>query len=391
MFELITKDVHLNQSAPDKTQAIKNIAQALVDAGLVEDGYGEGMLQREQQAATYLDNGIAIPHGTTTTRHLVKKTGVQVFHFPQGVIWGEDGQLAYVAIGIAASSDEHLSLLRQLTRVLGEDGIEEKIKNVKTAEEMINILTGNNDTSSGILIDSSLMSIDVAADDLETLQILNASRLQKASAVNTAFITDIIEQKPTYLGEGVWLSDSLAGNLKNAVAISRPASEFLENDKPVRLLITIAFINDAFDAAVAKLADLIFKQKLATLINSDISSLESFFKGNTDKQVDNDHGLTLTPNTDSITQEFVVLNSHGLHTRPSTVLIKLIKGFNSSITVANLDGSNTPVNAASLMKVVALGAKKGHRLQFVATGDDAQQALDAIGQAMAEGLGEGVE
>jgi phosphocarrier protein FPr len=32
----------------------------------------------------------------------VLKTGVQVFQFPQGVTWGE-GQVAYVAIGIAAA------------------------------------------------------------------------------------------------------------------------------------------------------------------------------------------------------------------------------------------------------------------------------------------------
>jgi phosphocarrier protein FPr len=43
----------------------------------------------------------------------VLKTGVQVYQFPQGVTWGE---VAYVAIGIAASSDEH-GLLRQLTRL----------------------------------------------------------------------------------------------------------------------------------------------------------------------------------------------------------------------------------------------------------------------------------
>ncbi|MCO6523937.1 MAG: fused PTS fructose transporter subunit IIA/HPr protein [Candidatus Schmidhempelia sp.] len=391
MFELITKDVHLNQSAPDKTQAIKNIAQALVDAGLVEDGYSEGMLQREQQAATYLDNGIAIPHGTTTTRHLVKKTGVQVFHFPQGVAWGEDGQLAYVAIGIAASSDEHLTLLRQLTRVLGEDSIEEQIKNVKTAEDMINILTGKNEINDEIFIDSSLMSVDIAVDDLQTLQILNVSRLQKANAVNSTFIANIIDHKPSYLGEGIWLDDNLDGNLKNAIVLSRPASNFLEDNKPVKLLITIASIDSAFDAIIAKLADLIFEHKLDALINSDIPSLENFFRGRADIQISSNHEQVLTQNVNSISQEFVVLNSHGLHTRPSTVLIKLIKGFNCSVTVTNLDGSKTPVNATSLMKVVALGAKKGHRLQFVATGDDAQQVLDAIGKAMSEGLGEGVE
>ena len=45
-----------------------------------------------------------------------------------------------------------------------------------------------------------------------------------------------------------------------------------------------------------------------------------------------------------------------------------------------------PANGRSLMKVVALGVKKGHRLRFTAQGEDAQQALDAIGEAIAAGL-----
>lgn len=51
--------------------------------------------------------------------------------------------------------------------------------------------------------------------------------------------------------------------------------------------------------------------------------------------------------------------------------------------------SGKPANGRSLMKVVALGVKKGHRLRFTAQGEDAQQALDAIGEAIAAGLGEG--
>lgn len=39
------------------------------------------------------------------------------------------------------------------------------------------------------------------------------------------------------------------------------------------------------------------------------------------------------------------------------------------------------------MKVVALGVKKGHRLRFTAQGEDAEQALNAIGDAIAAGLG----
>lgn len=69
-----------------------------------------GMQKRENQASTYLGNGIAIPHGTVETRHNVLQTGVQVFQFPQGIDW-DNGHKAYIVIGIAAKSEEHLTLL----------------------------------------------------------------------------------------------------------------------------------------------------------------------------------------------------------------------------------------------------------------------------------------
>ncbi len=48
------------------------------------------------------------------------------------------------------------------------------------------------------------------------------------------------------------------------------------------------------------------------------------------------------------------------------MLVNTIKQFNSDITVTNLDGTGKPANGRSLMKVVALGVKKGHRLRFTA-------------------------
>jgi len=95
------------------------------------------------------------------------------------------------------------------------------------------------------------------------------------------------------------------------------------------------------------------------------------------------------PLDDVLSAEFVVRNEHGLHARPGTVLVNTVKQFNSDITVTNLDGSGKPANGRSLMKVVALGVKQGHRLRFTAQGDDAEQALKAIGEAIAAGLGEG--
>lgn len=99
------------------------------------------MLQREKQTSTYPGNGIAIPHGTTDTRDQVLNTGVQVFQFPQGIAWGE-GQRAYVVIGIAAKSDEHLMLLRQLTHVLSDDGVSRELAQTTSVEALRSLLLG---------------------------------------------------------------------------------------------------------------------------------------------------------------------------------------------------------------------------------------------------------
>lgn len=400
MFHLVKEDIHLNEQATNKTEAIKKIAAALTSAGFVGEGYVDGMLEREGQAATYLGIGIAIPHGTPKTRHLVKKTGVQVFCFPEGVEWGDDGEKAYLAIGIAASSDEHLELLRQLTHVLGADGVEERIKNIQSADEALAILTGKESLEdSQFIINESTLLLNIQADSLATLQALNASRLKQQNAVNASFITNVLDNTPNYLGDGVWLNDSREGNLKNAIAISRTVSELNQDGKPVKLLITISAVDDNVTAIVNNIATLAYNQKLNLLIaaNSDdfsnilLSGSQSVSSQRAETQSTTSSASSASVGSNGeLSREFVIPNENGLHTRPSSVLVKLVKEFNSKVTVANIDGKNEPVSATSLMKIVALGAKKGSRLRFTAVGDDAEQVLDAIGKAIESGLGEGV-
>lgn len=400
MFHLVKEDIHLNEQATNKTEAIKKIAAALTSAGFVGEGYVDGMLEREGQAATYLGIGIAIPHGTPKTRHLVKKTGVQVFCFPEGVEWGDDGEKAYLAIGIAASSDEHLELLRQLTHVLGADGVEERIKNIQSADEALAILTGKESLEdSQFVINESTLLLNIQADSLATLQTLNASRLKQQNAVNASFITNVLDNTPNYLGDGVWLNDSREGNLKNAIAISRTVSELNQDGKPVKLLITISAVDDNVTAIVNNIATLAYNQKLNLLIaanSDDFSNILLSGSQSVSSQRAETQSTTSSASSESVgsngelSREFVIPNENGLHTRPSSVLVKLVKEFNSKVTVANIDGKNEPVSATSLMKIVALGAKKGSRLRFTAVGDDAEQVLDAIGKAIESGLGEGV-
>ncbi|MFW0765085.1 fused PTS fructose transporter subunit IIA/HPr protein [Trabulsiella odontotermitis] len=375
MFQLSVQDIHPGKQAGSKEEAIRQVASALVAAGNVADGYVNGMLAREQQTSTFLGNGIAIPHGTTDTRDQVLKTGVQVYQFPQGVTWGDD-QVAYIAIGIAASSDEHLGLLRQLTHILSDDNVAEQLKTATTAEELRALLMGEKQDE-GLKLDNDTLTLDVIASDLVTLQALNAGRLKEAGAVDTAFVSRAVSDRPLNLGQGIWLNDSAEGNLKSAVAVSRAATEFSVEGQPAALLVTVAMADEQPVAVLNRLSNLLVDNKAERLLNADAATLLALLTS--------DEAIA----DDVLSAEFVVRNEHGLHARPGTMLVNTIKQFNSEITVANLDGSGKPANGRSLMKVVALGVKKGHRLHFTAQGDDAKQALEAIGEAIASGLGEG--
>lgn len=375
MFQLSVQDIHPGAHADNKEAAIRQVADALVKAGNVADGYVDGMLAREQQTSTYLGNGIAIPHGTTDTRDQVLKTGVQVFQFPQGIRWGED-QVAYVAIGIAASSDEHLGLLRQLTHVLSDDEVAEQLKTTTSAEELRALLMGEKQSES-LKLDNTMFSLDVAANDLVTLQALNAGRLKAAGAVDAGFVSQAIVDAPLNLGQGIWLADSAQGNLASAVAVSRPVSAFEANGEKVSLLVTVAMADEQPLPVLRRLSDMLVSQKAERLVSADAPTLLALLTS--------DDALK----EDVLSAEFTVRNEHGLHARPGTMLVNTIKQFNSDITVTNLDGTGKPANGRSLMKVVALGVKKGHRLRFTAQGDDAQAALQAIGEAISAGLGEG--
>ncbi|HEJ7040480.1 MAG: fused PTS fructose transporter subunit IIA/HPr protein [Serratia liquefaciens] len=375
MFQLSQQDIHLGATASNKQEAIRQVAAALTEAGCVSAPYVDGMLQRELQTSTYLGNGIAIPHGTTDTRDLVLNTGVQVFQFPQGIEWGE-GQTAYVVIGIAARSDEHLALLRQLTHVLSDDSVAEQLAKTTSAEELRSLLMGEKLTAE-FKFDASLIVLDVAADSLMTLQALNAGRLQKIGAVNAQFVSDVITRKPLNLGQGIWLSDSTEGNLASAATVSRPAQPFDEEGEQVALLLTLSVADSQPLAVLNYLSDLLLANKAERLMNADAVTLLALLTSEVEEE-----------NT-TLSAEYVIRNEHGLHARPGTALVNVIKQFSSEITVTNLDGSGKPANGRSLMKVVALGVKKGHHLRFTAKGEDAETALKAIGEAINEGLGEG--
>jgi phosphocarrier protein FPr len=100
--------------------------ELLVRGACVEPPYIEGMLAREAIMSTYLGNGVAIPHGQNDDRAYILRTGVSVLQVPQGVEW-EDGERAYLIIGIAATADEHVGVLANLAEVLEDETITQQL------------------------------------------------------------------------------------------------------------------------------------------------------------------------------------------------------------------------------------------------------------------------
>ncbi|MDO7265320.1 fused PTS fructose transporter subunit IIA/HPr protein [Haemophilus influenzae] len=377
MLELSESNIHLNANAIDKQQAIEMAASALVQADNVENGYLQGMLARELQTSTFLGNGIAIPHGTLDTRSMVKKTGVQVFQFPQGIEWGE-GNIAYVVIGIAARSDEHLSLLRQLTHVLSDEDTAAKLAKITDVAEFRAILMG--ETIEPFEIPAANISLDVNTQSLLTLVAINAGQLQVQSAVENRFISEVINNAALPLGKGLWVTDSVVGNVKNALAFSRAKTIFSHNGKAVKGVITVSAVGDQINPTLVRLLD---DDVQTTLLNGNSTEILTALLGSSsDVETQSVEG--------AVVGTFTIRNEHGLHARPSANLVNEVKKFTSKITMQNLTRESEVVSAKSLMKIVALGVTQGHRLRFVAEGEDAKQAIESLGKAIANGLGENV-
>lgn len=72
---------------------------------------------------------------------------------------------------------------------------------------------------------------------------------------------------------------------------------------------------------------------------------------------------------------FVVRNDRGLHTRPSTEIVKCAAGFASDV---RLTYHKVEINAKSLLGILMLAAEKGARIKVVAKGKDADEAVASL-------------
>ena len=131
--------VKLNQAPVSKEEAIRAAGQLLVAQGCVDTDYVDAMVERENRVSTYMGMGIAIPHGTSEAKGTVKKTGIVLLQYPEGVDFGKEK--AQLVIGIAGIGDEHLELLSNICTILEDEATLEKMKKTNDVQWILDMLS----------------------------------------------------------------------------------------------------------------------------------------------------------------------------------------------------------------------------------------------------------
>ena len=374
MLELAKEQIAMGQSAADKGQALRLLADCLVADGLVAEGYLQGLQDREEQGSTFLGQGIAIPHGTPQTRDQVFATGVRLMQFPEGVDWG-DGQMVYLAIAIAARSDEHLRLLQLLTRALGETDLAQALRRASSAEALLKLLQG---APQALALDAQLVSLNLPADDFEELAWRGARLLQRAGCVESGFAAMLQQAEPLPLGEGLWWLHSERQVRQPGLAFITPQQPLRYRDQPLNGLFCLASLGAAHQALLERLCEVLIEGRGQMLYQATSSRTVLEVLGGE------------VP-ADWPSARIVLANAHGLHARPAKVLAQLAKGFEGEIRIRLLDDSQPAVSVKSLSKLLGLGARRGQTLELIAEPNIANDALPVLLAAIADGLGETVE
>ncbi|HEY8980442.1 MAG TPA: HPr family phosphocarrier protein [Streptomyces sp.] len=78
--------------------------------------------------------------------------------------------------------------------------------------------------------------------------------------------------------------------------------------------------------------------------------------------------------------------AEGLHARPASVFVRAAAAAGVPLTIAKEGGS--PVNAASMLSVLGLGAKAGEQVVLASDAEGADTALDRLAKLVSEGLDE---
>ena len=140
---LIKESILTNKVFLDNKEATIAAGDLLLKNGYIEKEYIDSMLEKLeiQSFATYIGNGVAIPHGMSDGSKYVTNTGISVIQVPEGVDWNEEK--AYIVVGIAANSDDHMNVLASLADAIEDVEDAKRLWSETSVEKIYELLSEN--------------------------------------------------------------------------------------------------------------------------------------------------------------------------------------------------------------------------------------------------------
>ena len=127
-------NVRLAARAVSRDDAIREAGAILVEAGAVDPGYIDSMLDREASVSTYMGNLLAIPHGTNEAKDQIRRSALSVIRYDEPVDWG--GDEARFVVGIAGIENEHLEILSKIAIIFSDEEEVRRLLEAPTAAEL---------------------------------------------------------------------------------------------------------------------------------------------------------------------------------------------------------------------------------------------------------------
>ncbi|MBN9654170.1 PTS sugar transporter subunit IIA [Halobacillus sp. GSS1] len=141
LSEQLKGNIHFLKSVNSWEDAITESAAPLLNDGSITSKYVEDMIENVHENGPYIVivPGIAMPHAKNEDG-VVKKTGISLLKLEEAVPFPENKKVNLLFTLAAEDTSGHLDLISDLSSLLIEDDVREKLEQSKSEQEIIDLL-----------------------------------------------------------------------------------------------------------------------------------------------------------------------------------------------------------------------------------------------------------
>lgn len=216
--------------------------------------------------------------------------------------------------------------------------------------------------------------------------------LTQSHYIKTGYVNSMMEREKvanTFLGNGIAIPHGLPKDrdeiLRTGIAVVQiPKGVEWNRGEIVYLVVGIAARSDEHIEVLSNLTTLLGDEALIRQLSATPDPNDIIMSLTNAAAAQPAAALPQLPDF-PMAIEAVIEGKLGLHARPATMFVEVAKRFAADVHVRY---GEKVVNGKSLNSLLQLGVKGGTAVRVMAQGDDAEAALNALQEAIAQGLGE---